>query len=224
MDRVRRRHTHTAFAVVLLVRVVIGQRNGRTICPARHLQVRLRQLDLLLKQLVVEIILDGKILCQQVNNAFGREHVVQVLRQRQFGLYRYIQQDLEAVGRQFDTAFLSVNRVLHRVHPHADLVRCRLLGRSGLYRILRDLLEFLDIDQARIQEGRDTLQRQHGYISTHYATAQLALALLQGDLFHIDRDVIEQHAYDALTVDTHRCRYTQRTYVRHVDLRIQTSH
>ena len=114
--------------------------------------VALGELGLLLQQLIIEVVFYIKILRQKVDDPFGRKHVIDVLRQHQFGLHRHVQQHFEAVGSQFDIAFLGVDRVLESIDAHADLVCCRLLGSSYIDRILRHLLQVLDIYQTGIQE------------------------------------------------------------------------
>ena len=86
------------------------------------MDVAFGEFDLLLKELVVEVILDGEVLAQQVEYALRREHFVHILRQHEFGLYRHVQQHLEAVGCEFDISFLGVNTVLEGIDTYAYLV------------------------------------------------------------------------------------------------------
>ena len=62
-------HLKSRRATIVTIVVLVRQTDRRSICPSRHVDVAFGEFDLLLKELVVEVILDGEVLAQQVEYA-----------------------------------------------------------------------------------------------------------------------------------------------------------
>ena len=221
---IRRRHTHTALAIVFLVLVVIRKRDSRSISPSRHVHIAFGKFGRALYGLIIKVITDIERITQQSQYSLGREDSVNIVGERQFGLYGHVQQHFEAVGGKLDIPFLGVNRVLEGIDTHADLVGSCLLGSAGIHRVLCNLLKVLDIRQRRVQKVGNTLKREHGDIAAHHGATELVFRLLKRNLLHLDGNIVEKHSNNPLSVQTDSSRHTECADIRHVDFDIRSHH